>query len=215
MWSAKPRREPITPKQILENVQSLATIGAVVLGGIWTAYLFHEERKTFPHLNIEHKISHVDVAKGVRLLRVGIELNNTGSTQAIVDNVIIRVQQILPLSACPEKGACAGDEMNDTMNTTVMTKDRFSWPLLTKREFTSANWQRIEPGEKQPVDFEFAIHSHAQVVRVYTYFRNDRMSKKCPGSAGAEPMQPTEICEQSGWDKSSYYDMRAKTGGDK
>jgi len=215
MWPAKPRREPITAKHILEIVQSLATIGAVFLGGIWTAYLFAEERKAFPHLSIEHKVSHVDVAKGVRLLRVGVELHNTGSTQAIIENVIIRVQQILPL-ACPEKGPCAADEMNRAMKTVAMKNDHFDWPLLAKREFTLANWQRIEPGEKQPLDFEFAIPPDVQVTRILTYFRNDRMSKKCPDSTGQQSIQFREECEQSGWEMSSYYDVRTgSTGGNK
>lgn len=82
--------------------------------------------------------------------------------------------------------------MNDALNKVERQGDHFTWALVAERNAT-LNPLNIEPGEKQDLEFEFAVLSEIKVVRVYSYFRNDQNMK-----------DGSEI----GWATSSYYDFR-------
>ncbi|TFW62686.1 hypothetical protein CT676_00740 [Bradyrhizobium sp. MOS001] len=83
-------------KEKVDIIQGLVTIAAIIIGGIWTYNVFIKERREYPHANIEQKITHLALSDQQNLLRVGLELTNTGSSLMLVDMSIVRVQQILP-----------------------------------------------------------------------------------------------------------------------
>lgn len=188
-------------KDKIEIAQALVTIAAVFVGGFWTYMLFIKERSEVPHANIEQTISHVSISDKINLLRVGVELTNTGNSLMKLGNAIIRVQQILPLPPCPTQGPCAATEASAAANEVEQQGDRFPWPLIAERKENYAPTYDIEPGESQLLDFEFATPSKIQVVRVYSYFQNQQRQM----SNGQE----------LGWASSSYYDFRASEGGGK
>jgi len=66
---------------IIATAASIATVVAVIVGGWWTYSLFIKEREEYPHANIELKLSHVALSERVNLLRIAIELSNTGGTR--------------------------------------------------------------------------------------------------------------------------------------
>src|SRR5262245_38808987 len=110
MWP--PTKAPSRFKERLEIAQSIVTIAAVFIGGIWTYNLFIKERHEFPHANIEQKLFHVALSDETNLLRVGIELSNTGNSLMKIGSAIIRVQQISPSLPCTASSACAGNEIS-------------------------------------------------------------------------------------------------------
>lgn len=181
----------MTFKEKVETVQAIVTIVAVCLGGIWTYMLFIKERVPYPRANVEQKISHIALSKRTNLLRIEIEVTNIGRTRLVSTKSITRVQQILPMSSCSKPEPCAVDEVNSTLEKTERKTDRFSWPLLAKREKSQESLD-IEPGEKGFIDFEFIVPSEVKVIRAYSWFRNDRRSK-----SGNE----------FGWTRSSYYEF--------
>ncbi len=188
-------------KDTVQTVQAMVTICAIVIGGIWSYNLFIKERKHYPHANIEQKNSHVALSDRTNLLRVGIELTNTGSSRLLLGESIIRVQQILPLPPCPKQGPCAADEVKGALSKVERSTDRFSWPLIAERTGNFEGAFDIEPGEKDFVEFEFAVPSEVKVVRIYSYFQNDKKA---------------EDGHEVGWSVSSYYDFGvSKGGGDK
>jgi hypothetical protein len=194
---------PATPafREILKDwvdiAQAIVTIGAVFVGGLWTYEIFIKERHDYPHANIEHKISHLSLADKGQLLRVGLDLTNTGSSLLEIDHSMIRIQQILPLLSC-SANPCAANQLKDAAGAVERKEDRFDWPLIADRDVKSTT--DIEPGEKQSVDYEFLIPSAVKAVRVYTYLRNDRLST-----------DDREI----GWYASSFYDFSAPHDGGK
>lgn len=185
-------------KEKVETAQAIVTIAAVVIGGLWTYNLFIKERKHYPHANIEQKISHIALSKRTHLLRVAIEITNTGTSRLVIGKSIIRVQKILPLPPCPKHGPCAADEVKGALKETVRKGDRFSWPLIAERERRFGPPLDIEPGEKDFLDVEFAVPSEVKVVRIYSYFRNDQRSN---GS------------NEIGWSLSSHYDFDTSRDG--
>ncbi len=184
----------MTFKDTVETVGTIVTIGAIFVGGLWTYNLFVEERKQYPHANIEQKVSHVALTDHTNLLRVGIELTNTGTSRLLSAKSIIRIQQILPVPPCQAQGPCAKDEVSSALKDPERKADHFNWPMIAEREPSVGGSLDIEPGEKDFIDFEFVVPTKIKVVRIYSYFRNDQRSKQ--GS------------DELGWSISSQYDFR-------
>lgn len=184
----------MTFKDKIETVGTMVTIGAILVGGLWTYKLFIEERKHYPHANIEQKVSHVQLSDRTNLLRVGIELTNSGTSRLRSDKAIVRIQQILPVPPCIGEGPCAKEEVISALKDPERKADRFSWPMIAEREHNVGQFLDIEPGEKDLVEFEFVVPTEVTVVRIYSYFRNDQRSKQ--GS------------DEIGWKTSSQYDFR-------
>jgi hypothetical protein len=115
----------------------------------------------------------------------------------MIGKAIIRIQQILPLLPCPRDAGCAADEVNAAIKKIERKDDRFSWGLITERNTKFENSIRIEPGEKQLLDFEFVVPSVVKVVRVYSYVHNEMLKDS----------------GEIGWSASSYYDFRTPNDG--
>jgi hypothetical protein len=186
-----------TLKDWVDIAQSVVTIAAVFVGGLWTYDVFIKERHDYPHANIEHKTTHLSLTEKMLLLRVGLDLTNAGSSLMEIDQSTIRIQQILPAASC-SNDPCTASQLKEASAAVGRKDDRFAWPLIAERDVKSTI--EIEPGEKQSLDYEFVIPSTVKAVRIYTYFRNDRRSRK-----GRE----------IGWYASSYYDFSTAHDGGK
>jgi len=183
----------MTCKEKIETTQAFITIVAIVVGGFWTYNLFIKERKDYPHANIEQKLSHIALSDRINLLRLEIQLSNTGNSRLVLKKSVIRIQQILPVLPCTEPEPCAVNQVNTALKEIKRKEDRFSWPLLSERNKIFPEPLDIEPGEKDVIDFEFVIPLKVEAVRVYSYFRNEKKTK------GANEV---------GWSISTYYDLR-------
>lgn len=184
-------------KEALSTIQAVVTIGAVLVGGVWTYNAFIKERKGLPHLNVGQEVSNIEYSKKSQIVRVAIELSNTGSTLVKLKRSTIRIQQILPQTPCRPGQPCASDEVAAATDSADRKEDRFTWPLLCERERNYDTPVDIEPGEKEVLDFEFAVPSDVFLIRVYSYFRNEQKTR-----TGAE----------MGWGTSTYYDLRNHKG---
>jgi len=183
-------------KETITTTQAIVSVIAVFVGGLWTYDLFIKERKHVPHINVEQKASHIRFTKGVNVMRLAVELTNTGNSLAKIQTSLIRIQQVLPQVPCVPGQTCVSEAINVAVQDRIMRADRFTWPLLSERTIDTP--LEIEPGEKEMIDFEFAVPSHVKVVRIYSYFRNETKRK------GQSEM---------GWGLSNYYDFGANEKG--
>jgi hypothetical protein len=144
-----------------------------VIAGIWTYRLFIEERENHPHANVTEKISHLALTNDVNLIQVVVTVENSGHKLIGVPQAIVRIQQVLPIDGCAPP--CIISELNDAVTNWETTNDRFTWPLLSSREalWDKATTRSIEPGEKDSIDFEFAVSSSIRAIRVYAFIPND------------------------------------------
>ena len=150
----------------------MVTIGAVIVGGFWTYNVFVKERHEYAYPDFEVvKISHVSLGQE-NLLNVRLEITNGGNSRLEVNQLIVRLQQILPLPPCPNVGPCAVNEVEAALKNTERQSDRFDWPLIAERH---EQFQSLElaPGEKSRFDLEFAAPSEITAVRVYAYIQQD------------------------------------------
>jgi hypothetical protein len=197
MASAPTPASGTTFKDWVDIAQSVVTIIAVLVGGLWTYDVFIKERHDYPHANIEHKITHLPLTAKNRLLRVGLDLTNAGSSLMEINQSIVRIQQILPAVPC-SNDPCAASQLKDASAEVERKDDHFTWPLIAERDVKATI--EIEPGEKQSLDYEFVIPSTVKAIRIYTYFKNEQRSKKD---------------KEIGWYASSYYDFSTAHDGGK
>ena len=199
MVRSKASHGHVTFKEILEIVQAFVTIGAIIVGGLWTYQVFIKERREYPHANIEQKVSHVRLSETATLLRVGVEVTNAGTSLMTIGSSVIRVQQVLPSVPCPPEGKCAAKEIGTALENIDRQGDRFSWPLLGERKVTYDPVYDVEPGEKQVFDFEFVVPPDVKLARIYVYIRNEQKLREG---------------KDVGWTASNYYDVKAKANSE-
>lgn len=156
-----------TTKKYIEIVQSVITIVAFIIGGIWTYLLFIKKRLRFPRANVEHEISHFKLNSDFFLLHVKVKITNIGNVLLSLEKMEVRVQQVSPIH----------DDLSSSITINNKAKDRktaeIMWPMLDERNslFESKLYE-IEPGERDEFSFDFILQKKLKVIEVYSYFKN-------------------------------------------
>ena len=84
-------------QNFLQNLESVATILAILIGGVWTYILFIKNREKFPKADITHSIEKINRKNDV-IVRLTIEIKNLGKVKLPVKSGEVRLQQIKPVS---------------------------------------------------------------------------------------------------------------------
>ncbi len=175
-------------KDIAGVLQSIATVIAFLLAGVWTYILFIRTRQKLPRANITHKISHRPISNTKVLLNVTVEISNTGNVLLSLLSGTTRVQQVLPLLP----GML--HVINEGKDPVPEEDTKIEWPLIIERE---SNWNEgifeIEPGEKDQIVYDFAIDADIETIVVYSYYKN--IKKRHP---------------DIGWGLTTVYDLNRK-----
>ncbi len=172
---------------VLRDLQSLFTVAAIVVGGIWTYLLFVRKRQRFPCANITQQIWHYPLSDRKVLLRVTVRICNKGEILLSLASGFTRVQQVIPCSAdlCKSIG-----EREDAAD---QSEPEVEWPLLAEQKPAFAKGKReIEPGETDELHFDFAIDPDVQVVVVYSYLKNVKKRRR-----------------EIGWNATTVYELRS------
>ena len=61
-------------KLFFDIISSIVTIAALIIGGIWTYKIFIQERKHYPHVKIEQKVSHINLSNNGDILIADINM---------------------------------------------------------------------------------------------------------------------------------------------
>jgi hypothetical protein len=189
MWPSKQSHPKMTIKEKLDAANTMLTMTALCVGGLWT-YNMYRERAAYAHANIEHHVSHIKLSDNVNILRVGVEITNVGKIQLTSSKSLIAIQQITPPNEC-NPNSCVINEIEEALQSENRTANKFNWPPISTRQEVRNRISGIEPGETDKYDFKFAIPARIGIVRVYTYFQNDT--------------RVSEEHKDVGWSTSSYY----------
>jgi hypothetical protein len=153
-------------------LKDAATVMAVVMGGIWTYFLFRWRRLRYPRLNVQHKICHWS-ASGQVLLHVGVETKSVGEVILKLESILVRVQQLMPLPDSVVDAMTAGEDPVPENHSEV------SWQLITERR---CDWKKepreIEPGEIEEHPFDFVIPADVEKIQVYSHIDNARKRRR-------------------------------------
>lgn len=175
--------------EFLSNVEAVATVVALIVGGWWTYTRFIRGRHHYPRAELTHEVLDRALGSGKRFVQVRLGIKNIGGTLMQVSLVDARVQQVSPL---------ADDELDDQTAAAPPLDEaapaNMPWPLVARRLKTyDAGAFEIEPGEADWIEFDFALDDPLEVVRVYTYVANVAKGRR-PGRA-------------IGWRQASYYEI--------
>ncbi len=112
-------------KKVLEILEPLATVLAIIFGGVWTYVLFIKNRQNYPKAKLSHQIFSENISKDKVLLRIKVKITNIGQIMLSIKSCKTWIQQINPLT----------EDIQDLINEN--SKEEFSteisWPLIQKK----------------------------------------------------------------------------------
>ena len=173
-------------KELTDIAQSLVTILAIVVSGVWGYWLFVRNRQRYPRAKLTHAIAHRAIADAKVLLHVTVTVHNIGSILLSLVNAETRVQQVFPPP--PE----LLDSIGKGLDPVPAGKTEVEyWPLLDAHvtSFDKGSYE-IEPGESQDIQHDFVLDASTQTIVVYSYFKNE-----------------TKRDREIGWDITTLYEL--------
>ncbi len=160
-------------KIIAETLQGFFTSAAIVLGGIWTYFLFVKNRSKYPIINTNITYSKFSVTNGKLLIHVAVKLENHGLVLLQSDKAELRLRQVRPL---PEDVLSNVNEDNDPV---PEDGQEIPWELLREAKW---NWENstfeIEPKETDTLHADFIIDDDVEIMELYFYLNNSAKSRK-------------------------------------
>ena len=163
-------------KDAASTIQSVLTMGAIVLGGVWTYMLFVRQRLSFPRINLDMAAETVTLSDTGRMVRVSVFLKSAGSVVVRSACAQLRLRQVAPVHHSIRHVA---DAIGKGYDPVPAGKARIEWPMLVGREW---NWSQkqfeIEPGEKDSLHADFFIDKDVSTIELYFFMRNSRKRRK-------------------------------------
>lgn len=178
---------PSQIKDVADIAQSIVTILAILVSGIWGYWLFVQNRQRYPRARLTHAIAHRAIAEDKVLLHVTVTVHNIGNILLSLVNAETRVQQMFPPP--PELLDSIGQGIDPVPG--EKTEIEY-WPLLDAHETSFEKGScEIEPGESQDIHHDFVLDANTQTIVVYSYFKNE-----------------TKRHREIGWDITTLYELK-------
>lgn len=153
-------------QNLLQNLESVATILAILIGGGWTYILFIKNREKFPKAEITHRIEKINRKNDV-IVRLTIEIKNLGKVKLPVKSGEVRLQQIKPSTST------VPDAVERFQENKSAKKREIGWPILEERVFSfKKDEYELEPTEKEHFEFDFILDQEIDVIQFYTHIKN-------------------------------------------
>jgi hypothetical protein len=185
-------REPHSWLELLQTVQAVVTIGAVLIAGLWTYLLFVRRRQKFPRASVTHRVTFDPVDDQKLLLRATVVIANKSEVLLSINHGMVWVQQVMPWPKIAAKAPIDGDEAEK--------KKELSWPVLAERRLDDSQdrWE-VEPGETEELHLDFLLRRPLDVVLLYSYFRNSKKRLR------PRVRRPWGIFREIGWNTTTLH----------
>lgn len=155
-------------KNLVDILQSLATILAIVVSGVWGYWLFVQNRQRYPRARLQHDVICHDLPGGEHLVHIVVTVQNLGNILIRLESGETRLQQVKPF---PSRFIEAVRQRQDPVEPGQTEIDY--WPMLDCHELSlpKGAWE-IEPGESQEIHHDFLVAGEVQVISLYTFINN-------------------------------------------
>ena len=161
-------------KDLADALSGFATFIGVVVGGAWTYLLFVKNRETYPVAILSQEVHQFRIASRLSILRVAIEIKNTGKVLLPICEMECRLLQVLPLS-----GSLVAKAENPE-SLVEPGAQKIAWPMLERRTWSYPMGEvELEPGETETLRCDFIVRTAVDAVQVYSHLRNS--AKKSVG----------------------------------
>jgi len=175
-----------TLKDIIDIVESVATILAIIAGGAWAFHKFIVRRQKYPQANLTHEIKHLFGDDDKIILHVKTRVENIGNILIQIESGFTRLQRVLPFPKDEKELFQNGKVLRDKDSKEI------PWTEIEeiKRQWEPCNFE-IEPGESDEVCFEFLLNPEDHAILIYSHFENIKKTTR-----------------DLGWGLTSIYDLR-------
>lgn len=153
--------------------QGVATIIAIVLGGIFAwrrGLIFRHEQ---PHVTISHNVTHRRVSPENVHIEITAILHNSSQVKVEFLDGLFTVEQLAPVS---------DEYVEQLYGKTFVDKERYEAPEWHCLKEIRLEWKEdeliAEPGEKVAVTLEYIVPNYVEAVLITTYFYNTRVMGK-------------------------------------
>ncbi len=187
----------------LNMLQSVATVLAIGLGGVFAFYKLELFREFEPHLAIDQRIQHRRVGPNYIHIDVTTSLRNSSNVAVEVRSALHRIQVIAPVSDKEVERVLGEYSKNED------DQNYLEWPMYSQ---TENRWPErgfvIEPGGTDRDIVEFVVPSWIKTVLVYSYFsRTDLISdEQNETSDGDSPSRDDDPATYL-WQVATVYDL--------
>lgn len=173
----------------LTAIQSLVTILAITVGGIWGYKLYRQNREKAPRAEISVHLSSRPItlkSKKYTLLHLKVVIHNRGKVLLKVNDGFIRINQIDPLPPGFNASALRKSTAQETRG------PAFDWPLIAEQRGVYAKEEEsaIEPTLKDELVADMLLEVPIKRIGCYAY-----IGKK----VGKDSI---------GWGKNIHYDVQ-------
>lgn len=157
--------------QIAQFLESIITITAIIIGGLWTYLLFIHNRQKFPRANIRQEISNFTLNENYNILHLNLVIENLGNVLIEIREIEVRVKQVLPIQESMKP--LISEKMN------IENIPEIDWPELTKKKNDlEKNLYEVEPGETDSLSYDFVIDKYLELVEIYSHVINIKKKKE-------------------------------------
>ena len=187
----------------LDMLQSVATVLAIGLGGVFAFYKLELFREFEPHLAIDQRIQHRRVGPNYIHIDVTTSLRSSSNVAVEVRSALHRIQVIAPVSDKEVERVLGEYSKNED------DQNYLEWPMYSQ---TENRWPErgfvIEPGGTDRDIVEFVVPSWIKTVLVYSYFsRTDLISdEQNETSDGDSPSRDDDPATYL-WQVATVYDL--------
>lgn len=158
-------------KDRLAVLQSLSTIGALVIGGVWAYNAFVAGRVDKHRLDINQEIVSRRVTPDFHWVHVTVSIKNVGLRHIEALRGETRVQAVAPLLEGTAVLLGAGtDPIGQEPPYKNLKPLVMGWATLCYREQEMP--LRIEPGETQTINYEFFVPAALRTIKVYSQMKS-------------------------------------------
>lgn len=199
-------------KDVAGVIQSILTITAIILAGIW----FFMRAEVTPKANISHTLEHEQITDKWTWVHVGVIISNPGLRRLELRHGTFRIQGIMPLGDIIKEKIKKGEAVipkDDaivewpTIGKIYVNEDRKT-EIICENEYENRDIKiDIDPGESQKLVVEFLIPSFVKAVRIYSHVYRD---KSCWENAIS--FCGFENGKKIGWYEVSIYDLKKNRG---
>jgi len=154
-------------KIAFEIIQSLSTTVAIIVGGIWTYFLFIKNRLNYPTVKIKIQPQKILLPNKKYLIHVKVVIENASKIILKSKYAKLRLRSVVPLPPDVE------ELVNKDFDPIHEGQNRVVWPLIAARE-----WQwgvdrfEIEPSEEGTLHTDFIISGEISVIELYVFINN-------------------------------------------
>lgn len=191
------------------TAQSLATVAAIVVGGVFAWRNLHLFRSREPHVTISHQISHRYIGAKYVHIAVTATLHNNSRVNVEFRDGAFTLQRVAPVSDKEVEGLYAQvfvDEKQTYLQWATLDNARRAWE---EDELV------VEPGESETETYEFIVSRDVKSVVITTHFYNSRVLGKIPDDTELQDAPRRkgklrrwrEVRGPLGWGRTTIYDI--------